>query len=226
MKLFELYRPKISNRLATPAYNYFRKAGEAVAYFAEPNTSTDKRNEVVTARKIEKENMEAALKKLGWNCEAEGYFSSVWVNDNKPFVLKINEQPDRGYAHFVSVVKKHRNKHFPVISDQKEMEIAGRKYYIYMIEKLKPINYLAAAREYLNIFSKVIRFPADSLKSLFNEDNAYSYPQPPTILLDNPSLVKALRIIGNNFAGFVNDLHAGNIMQRDNGTIVIIDPYA
>jgi hypothetical protein len=206
MNINEYYQPKISKGIEKVALNYYNKLHQD-NYF-----------------KIDADNLlRKKLSKYGWKFLNTGVFSQVFVNPNKNFVLKINSNPDIGYASYVALIKHYKNPHFPIISDMKKIIIGDanfkKTYYIYLIEKLYPYkNY-----ENNKIFNAVSENSKLPLSQIFKKEKI------PPILLSHPKLVKALQIIGNyddtNDIIYL-DLHTGNIMQRNDGTIVITDPYS
>jgi len=152
-----------------------------------------------------------------------GYYSTVYSNPKKSYVLKVNDRQDTAYAQYVSLIKKYNNKHFPKISDLKFIEVNGGRYYIYLIEKLDDVR--SEMKHLANVFSEIIDCPYSSLTFFNTSHTQLDY------LKQNPELVTALRIIGkfkHNIKNpyISNDMHGGNIMQRKDGTIVITDPYA
>ena len=158
-------------------------------------------------------DIDKKLREMGWFKSGEGMYSDVYENASKSYILKINRSQDLAFDDFVKLTHKFKNKHFPKISDQKEINIDGRKYYIYAIEKLYPLDEYNGNRvyflihrfvEYYSILGKKLRNPN------FN---------------DYPELKKALEIITKNNRNHGFDMHRGNVMQRKDGTVVIIDPY-
>jgi hypothetical protein len=100
----------------------------------------------------------------------------------------------------------------------KIVKIDDQNYYIYLIEKLTKLPALQALSN-SDFFAIIIRRAYSSLDVIFNHDI-------PTIFKTDPSLVRALRIVGQCADDCGLDMHSGNIMQRTNGTIVITDPYS
>jgi len=197
MKLEELYRPKIGKKLSG-----------AIT----PHVQQD----FVHMGSIEKD-----LAKLGWYMLDSGYFSTVFTNANKNFVLKITHNPDPGYDHYVNLIHSIKNKHFPIISDRKEIVVDKLKYTVYLIEKLKKLwgaedDELASACKLI-----VARYPMPLDRVFLGRKNGA-----PKIIIDDPSFLKALQILGANKKRYRIDLHRQNLMQRADGTIVITDPYS
>ena len=119
-------RPKIGKRIEKATFDYFRgHKGSAGAF------------------KSGLEGLGVRLQKLGWTLLGKGYFSSVYQNPKKNYVLKINSRPDEGYAEYVRIIKKTKNKHFPRISDMKVLSLptksiwGEKRYIIIMFISLK-----------------------------------------------------------------------------------------
>ena len=117
MKLEELYKPKIAKKVTSAALNFY-------------NDEDDDRSS----------RLEKALSKLEWYPLGEGYYSKVFCNEHKDYVLKINTLPDPAYQYYVKTIKKYCNPHFPRISNMKELKVDGNTYYVYVIEKLHKIR--------------------------------------------------------------------------------------
>jgi hypothetical protein len=198
MNINEYYRPKISKGIEAAATDYYNKINQGNSWNANLLLNN-------------------TLKKYGWTYTTQGLYSSVYVNPNKNYVLKLNKHPDPGYAKYVTLIKNYKNPHFPIISDLKQININNKIYYVYLIEKLKQYsdNNVVKAIKYVSTF------PSLPLREIYREEEI------PTILLTHPKLEKALRIVGRNLGPRMSlDLHSGNIMQRNDGTIVITDPYS
>jgi hypothetical protein len=176
------------------------------------------------------DNLCDSLKKMGWRFLDDGAYSKVFANSKKNYILKINSSPDKGYATYVDLIHKYRNKHFPKISDMKKIEFEGNIFYVYLIEKLKHIP-SPMDDEWSLIISKIAENPNKPLEKLFANAHKLRFGNVggkniPTFLIKNPSIVQAAKLIGYNMDGYCLDIHRHNIMQRPDGTIVITDPYA
>ena len=204
MKITELYRPKLGKNLEAPAFDYFKKSHKTSDY------DYEKRQDL-------QQELRDKLKSLGWKHLNSGVYSSVFSNPTKSFVLKINKRPDPGYQRYVNIVKSHRNKHFPIISDIKKMEIAGNIYYVYLIEKLISIP-AKMAFNYERWFDSIITKPGIPLEKLF-------WNNVPIIFKKQPGLLKALQIVEQSAISESIYLHSKNMMKRADGTIIITDPY-
>ena len=207
MKINELQQ--LSKTLINTADAYFRKRNDPV---------WDVRVEAGTS-------LANKLETLGWNPIGMGAYARVFSHPKKKYVIKITSSQDDGYIEYVDLIKQHPNEHFPVISDLKSMKVGNYVYSIYLIEKLSTLRNIDSynyASDVTEACYTVASWPSSDLKSLFDRDV-------PKIFIEHPDLVEALKLLGHEIDNHYNiclDLHAGNIMQRANGTIVITDPYA
>ena len=197
MLINEFYKPKISKPIERVATDYVTSDQYYVNKF---------------------DNLCDSLKKMGWRFLDDGAYSKVFANSKKNYILKINSSPDKGYATYVNLIHKYRNKHFPKISDLKQIEFQGSAYYVYLIEKLEHIP-SPMDDEWSFEISKIADEPTEPLEKLF-------MIQIPAFLIKNPSIVKAAKLIGYNMGDNYLDINRNNIMRRSDGTIVITDPYS
>jgi hypothetical protein len=171
------------------------------------------------------------LKQSGWNKIGNpSSYSDIFANDSKPYILKINRTQDKGFAWFAFLTRKFPNPHFPKIGNMKVITgpqrhtmrgsaLPREKFYIYLIEKLEEISYRSDYDWRDNIYDCKKYIAGElSLDELQRELSSSA--------LREQSFIDALTILTNNNKGFRADLHYENIMQRQNGTLVIIDPYA
>ena len=175
--------------------------------------------------------LEDLLLRRGWKMVGGGAFSDTWLHPKGELILKINRRSDPAYDRFIDVIQKYPNPHFPKIMDAKQI-IGGRwPYGIYLIEKLEK---LSMDKKY--IFSQALHNIAihpDMTRNQLSEQTNDTYTDYENLKFQEcmktmpDSLMEAMRIIGRNCpVKSYFDLHPGNIMQREDGTIVIIDPYA
>ena len=169
------------------------------------------------------------FKNLGWNRVGVGYFSEVYANPKKNYVIKVNKQPDRSYERFIDFVKQHPNKHFPVVSDVKLIMLAGAKFYIYALERLgeftSPLKNVES-KIIANLLQEIGLYPDDDLDVIVDEDLRFNdIPELKAWINQQPGLVKAVRMLGKYRGKSGLDIWENNLMQRKDGTIVITDPY-
>ena len=176
------------------------------------------------------------LAALGWTFSGKGCFSNVYTNPKKNYVLKLNYRGDDGFLRYANIVRQHPNKHFPVISALKTVNVGPKWMPIYrslfLIEKLGPIRYEDAV-PYISAFEEIMTFFSTHLEDLIEKDTTMKERDPKyfnntvlTLLYKNPELLQALQFLGQNKGDNFIDMHTGNIMHRKDGTIVITDPYS
>ena len=171
--------------------------------------------------------LEDQLKKTGWQSIGMGCFSIVFTKPSLPYVLKINKMPDRAFQHFVELSKRFPSRYFPKIGALKMIEYKERPYYIYTIEKLDSVtnmpSHLTLTR-FANLIEAIAANPKMEISKILGDCYGAS-DESVEWFLRHPELVKACQIIGLNCPDGRLDIHKGNIMQRKDGTIVIVDPY-
>ena len=171
------------------------------------------------------QNLARILWANGWRpLPDNSAYSKIFVNSAKPYIIKVNKKPDRAFAWFAFLTRKFPNIHFPKIGDAKVIKVKNQKYYVYLIEKLEEVNSASVG--------DIADFLRDMAMSWSKLDNDLRYAGAlyvsdsyPEIDL-TPELQQATKIIGKYSYQFRLDMHPGNIMKRNDGTIVIIDPYA
>ena len=237
MKILELYKPKIGKKAADIAKGFFSRRVAS-------NSSYD--YDIIW--------LNERLAKIGWSPLNNGGYSRVYSNPKKKYVLKVNSHEDRAYDKFVLLIKGPRNKHFPIISDRKELAVPVKPmydddgdsianqwntppkiYHVYMIEKLEPIpgpyneNYASVLSGLIDIYREEMNPSRDRMLEILTRDylTQEEIPDAMRFMAENPALVRAAAVLGNATKNtkLGIDMHAGNIMQREDGTVVIIDPY-
>ena len=158
------------------------------------------------------------LNNIGWKKLDNGLYSTVYANPNKPYILKVNNRPDRAFAWFALLTHKFPNIHFPKIGNAKFTKIGNFNYYIYLIEKLKlilPDQTAVTISDFCNAAASQWYSPIQDVIAQF------SFEEFPV----DKELAAALRILGKYKKKCRLDIHENNVMQRADGTLVIIDPY-
>jgi hypothetical protein len=206
MIINEMSKPKISE----PIHN------AAILFFKNQRT-----------RKVSADvELDEQMNRLGWKEVGSGMYGIVYANENKSYVLKITKDYDSGYEHYVNVIHRFPNKHFPKISDMKKLRIGKRNYYIYLIEKLITIPTITGDKiaEYFD--TAIDAYFGVSRSQMDRELNLYFHNRVPKVIANDPSMREALYIVANKQGKVFSDMHGGNIMKRKDGTIVITDPYS
>lgn len=103
----------------------------------------------------------------------------------------------------------------------KVLTVNNKDYYIYLIEKLKPLTKIQK-RFYNELIEKILKNPHASTKDMF-----YPY-KVPSFIINNPDFIKAVQLLRSysRNSGYSLDIHYDNIMKRSDGSIVITDPYS
>ena len=165
-------------------------------------------------------------------------------------VLKVFET-DSAYLSFINYIMRHPNKHYPkVIRAPKQMtafykryDIQPNQYTILALEKLYelPENMAAFIRDVANaddLYDKPDFLPNGELNGnndsgYYDDDDEYGDNYTPSYTFNDlkrdypwiPSLWEAAHAaLHSKSVKGGRDLHAGNLMMRKDGTIVIIDP--
>jgi len=161
-------------------------------------------------------DMDKILQDKGWKFLNQGHFSATYLSPNEKSVLKINRAADPGYEHFIKVVKKFPNIHFPVISDKKKLPDGTSAY---IMERLYVMEW--NDEQLVGIIQDAMAY------IMTNELKEYErlYPNDIKALKMQPGLIEALEILAKFRGSFKNDIRHDNMMKRKDGTIVIIDPY-
>ena len=192
----------------------------------------------LTANQIMKKmEDELGLKKMG-----NGAFGHVIESPSDPnWVYKVIEK-DPAYEEYINFVMKVRDNHYPKIKRVKKMTsffkrygIQENKFTVIVIEKLEPV-------------------PEDKMNFVHDLVNAETLSEVPSVLPNNQpnfSSYTYIELMDEKWPGWKDgemrdlfeaardthrlsrklddyflDLHRGNIMQRKDGTIVLIDPIA
>lgn len=160
------------------------------------------------------------MQAAGWIADETGLNSLVFYRDDRDYVLKLYDSRDYAYHAFLDLVFKNPNKHFPRIMG-KPLKITPA-YYAVRMEKLDIVGYgdRVALTTYL-----ISRSHGISAERNYVQYEAHIETM--KYLDNNPEMKKALDLIYDNLLPrFNEDLHSGNIMQRSDGTLVIIDPVS
>lgn len=177
---------------------------------------------------------DAIANAMGTKVLGNGAFGRVIQSPNPNIIYKVFEKDD-AYLTFIDYARKHPNVHFPKILKIKSMtsffkryEVQADKFYVVAIEKLYPIssvNYAGFLAGFVGL-KDLTRKPMMLPDGNFNNQALTGYD----ILKDHPelqSLWDAGQLIRKDLMkirGMSWDLHRGNFMQREDGTVVITDP--
>lgn len=165
----------------------------------------------------------ALLRRAGWSVDDTGLNSEVYYRDDRNYVLKLYNSRDYAYQAFLDLVVSNPNKHFPKIVGKPRK--VTRAYYAVRMEKLDVAWNPVMLDTYLKV--KRDQIADEDVEVYFSKVKYEHYLKAISYLNDNPEMIKALDLIVDFLLpNFKEDLHAGNIMQRSDGTLVIIDPVS
>lgn len=151
--------------------------------------------------------------------DAHGAYSSILVHPKLPYIIKLFDSTDTGYLEFLKIAVAHPdNPHFPKLRGR-PMKL-GEKFVAVRMEKLLPFG--IAAFEEIEYMLDTSSHNADWQKHIDPRGIQGEF------LAKWPRFAEALDILRNaeKADGIRTDWHNGNIMKRDNGTPVILDPFA
>lgn len=210
-------------------------------------------SELIGVKKYHSMDWNTIISKLeqetGIQMTASGRYGSVFTKPNWNYVIKIFDM-DPEYLAFIDFVLTHNNKHYPkIIKTPRTMHhfhsrdsSSTDKFFIVKIEKLLPISdqlgkFIESSLE--NITEAVYRryvMPKEERGYAFDGDNMDRDWMTPNGIRERTSAVKLMKqypwikSLGYAYWKIMEadlgapDIHAGNFMMRQNGTIVIIDP--
>jgi len=166
------------------------------------------------------------LQKLGFEKRGSGYYGRAYVSPLTSFVVKIFTNEDRNYLKYVTdYVKKNRNNpHLPRI--YKVIPDVGSGESMVIMEKLYHLSdnemqsKLIAMIEYFGDLGKYNPkwFTKEGIRYFMNKSHINK------IIDDFPLLAMAIVDMAKIFGTTYTDMHYGNIMKRDDGTLVLTDP--
>jgi len=162
------------------------------------------------------------LQNSGWTTLGSGTFGDVYGHAGKPYVLKLFSYTDRAYLKYVSVCTSNANPHFP--------KFRGRPikvtdfYYAIRMEPLKSYH------QHCNGSNRIdLRSIWDYLKYTWCRDEnnevgtQVQYLYMHQLEETQPGILAACDILIKNFNSGQFDIHAANVMFR-NDTLVFTDP--
>lgn len=148
-----------------------------------------------------------------------GSYGRVYGKPSANYVIKIFTA-DPCYSRFLSLIAANKNKHFPVLLA--EPRPLGDDTFMVKMERLLPASpaNVQLVQHVAEVFVQYSDLPA----SLSRERvNAALKP-----FAAYPDLIRAVKLLydGLYSKGCFFDLAARNLMQRQDGTVVILDPVA
>lgn len=185
------------------------------------------------------------LKEKGFELIGEGRWSSVWISEKCDFVVKTGQTRDNIFKKFVNFCHKANDPHFPKFGQIKPID---NDTFVIFMEKLYPTDFSRNLSWFLRSYSEqVIKLKKaqykESLETFFgirdiNENDLIPYIEK---WLDEEKNIN-IRISYANGGGQIhsltksvydgtikmnmafNDIGPGNILERNDGTLVLNDP--
>lgn len=202
-------------------------------------------NELTGIKKYYNKNefqLERILGKFGIRCIAAGKYGRIFTNPNWNYVVKMFRD-DPYYLSFVNYAMAHPNAHYPkFIRKPLHMHAFHKrfrsqtslKFWLVKIEKLSPIND-AVGSFITSHLERAVQFWYNVKHKQLTQDQLdqdWTYVGSQKVSMYDLfkrypwlwSLAEAWHNIFENIEEGSPDIHAGNFMQRSDGTIVIIDP--
>ena len=157
-----------------------------------------------------------------------GYFSKVYGRKKKKNVYKIGKVEEchlsDPYLFFINKVKALNNPFFPKVENIQVLNNSdnNEKYYLIEIEKLIPCYFDNLKEDCQEVYHNLLYlFNSRKASNIEKKWNKYiDYYK----TIDNMEVYELFNILKNLLKSFDNDLHSNNMMIRENGQLVIIDP--
>lgn len=196
--------------------------GDFSKSFNDPAIDTNVHTQAARKRPRWKSSLVKSMKKYGFKLIGAGINGAVFRNDEYPYVIKVYRN-DEGYDEWLHFIRTHpQNKFVPVIK--------GRAMRLNQIFKAVRLEYLIPCPvEKANTFSDSVGTISDALTDKYRArfsgmqvSSEYEdvINQADQDIIDIANFLREWEDCGNAF----NDLTAHNIMCRENGSIVILDP--
>ena len=148
------------------------------------------------------------LAEYGFKQIGKGSFASVYSNPKYPYVLKVFRKDD-GYVKWFNFCRQHQGNPLIPIIRGKVVKIT-EMFFAVRLEKLRSYNGFS------------MREPHNKLNKLF-ADKIDNKQQDDLELTGNKYIDPIIKVFLEH-EGYI-DLHAANLMKRQDGQIVIIDPF-
>lgn len=174
--------------------------------------------------------------KYGFEENSMGMFSRVLTRPDLNYVYKVFDN-DSAYMSFINYTLSNPNKHFPVcLKNPKQISKFLKSYYngrnkfiVIKIEKLNPISPTNAKHFNMMFENNVKKFADYGSEAIFVDhiDKSKGCRGIQDYLKNYDQQIQDIfYILAKIYKDlpFKLDIHSGNFMERDDGTIVIIDP--
>jgi hypothetical protein len=170
------------------------------------------------------ERLSMFIKQKGFVLLGYGANARVYGRKGSPYVIKIYRN-DPCYEKFIAFIAKNDNPHFPkVLSQPVSISNADRMVKLEALSELRDAKTIEMVK---HISSGFIQYY--DLKPREGQDTR-DYDQRIAQWMEtakqHPKLIEAIKLLHDNFSGggcFI-DLGSQNLMQRSDGTVVLVDP--
>ena len=161
----------------------------------------------------------------GWQIQGEGRDQIVFSKPNLNYVLKVVGQGSQlridTIRNYINFYRKHqRNQHFPRVGGDRLLRWEGKTYYAYAQELLRHLPGDEAVLDYLEYAMEELAYG--------EEPDFNRIPKG----LSVEQIEGLMYAVDELFGSGLGDPHTFdlsntyNIMQRDNGQLVIVDPFS
>lgn len=146
-----------------------------------------------------------AMKSHGFTKMGSGMHASVFVRDDYPWILKVFSLEDKAYQAWIEFSKARPNNPF-VPRFKGNIKKFNDSVAVIRVEKLQPITY--RTKNYRHLEAVMWSFPTTEDWAVFKDHRD-----------DLKEIIQFMK-------SYSNDVDTPNVMQRDNGQLVLIDPVA
>lgn len=161
---------------------------------------------------------------MGYHHVDAGAFSNVYAKEISRYVIKIGYIQDDCHLIFSDYATQHYRKN-PHLPKMKTVKFPVKNYigFVSIIEKLEPLD-----PEYANKINDVWYKYRKNINDPYVDASIMKYIPIKSHMRKNLGVFHTINQLRKLTAGTgcKFDLHAGNIMKRKDGTIVLIDPLA
>lgn len=159
----------------------------------------------------------------GFKYLGSGCYATAWEHPDLPDrVIKVGRSTHDGWLGYAKWCVANQGKPMvPKIYELRRIEGVAHVAYIAVIEKLQPLTmgHSVANYQQRRAMNAYWDEQVEGLERFINNDLAERY------VPDSRALEAAGRMLHAAFGPGGTDLHRGNVMMRDNGQLVITDPY-
>lgn len=171
---------------------------------------------------LKRSALRTAMRERGFKHVGSGMGSMVYQKPGSNEVLKLFTTSS-SYTNFLNIIANNPNKHFPkIIGHEKLSQYKG--WHIIKMETLQKLSKIEYEDKYNWLIRAVYYYRRGSWNENLDQKAIKTYE---SNMNQYPSLTKACQILGENtkIKKWVLDISFSNVMQRNNGDVVITDPF-